>query len=101
MRIEQLKDMKNLNVLEGVRAVVRTLTYPGAPSCNGPTMETGIREDEETPRTAAPAEHQPGAAVMSELLPLLIGVTGHRDLREEDRRALEVKVFEIFQTLET
>lgn len=33
------------------------------------------------------------------LAPLVIGITGHRDLREEDRRSLEDKVQEIFLKL--
>ena len=33
------------------------------------------------------------------LAPLVIGITGHRDLREEDRKALEDKVKEIFVKL--
>jgi hypothetical protein len=33
------------------------------------------------------------------LAPLVVGITGHRDIREEDRKALAAKVQEIFVTL--
>jgi hypothetical protein len=42
-----------------------------------------------------------GATAVSRLgpLPLVIGVTGHRDLREEDREALEAQVRGVFAEL--
>lgn len=35
------------------------------------------------------------------LLPLIVGVTGHRDLREEDLPALEARVADVFRALRT
>lgn len=49
---------------------------------------------------SASAMRPQGAVEMRELLPLVIGVTGHRDLREEDRQELEARVLEVFQTLQ-
>ena len=63
-------------------------------------MEIDIENRAGSDIGAEPGKGRPGAAVKPKLLPLVIGITGHRDLRAEDREALEAKVQEIFRTLE-
>ena len=61
-----------------------------------------LREDHTPPLTSAdPVSHGPTGVGVPELLPLVIGVTGHRDLLEADRPTLEARILEIFRLLRT
>ena len=62
-------------------------------------MEIDIENRADSETAVVPGESKPGAVGNPELLPLVVGVTGHRDPREEDRERLEATVLEIFQGL--
>lgn len=76
------------------------LTHRKASPCNSITVEIHARNRVNHKAVTVIAKGQLVTPDQLELLPLVIGVTGHRDLREEDREALEERVLEIFQTLQ-
>ncbi len=58
-----------------------------------------IQDRPASPASAAQPSDRPGSVDVPERLPLVIGVTGHRDMLERDRLSLEAKVLEIFRLL--